>query len=269
LGVLILSDPDYEVPAAAYQHQAESLISKIDSLEERLAELEDKDGNVFVLMGKSVQGLITRSSLKKNKNSLEQIYRSAGEQFSRDDAEVFETDGETAGLIGKIVKAKELSKNIEEELVSLREERGKISGVFSAHGGPVKYIQELGKNISKARAAQKLIARRFGEAAYDFSAAGTKSAAKKKPFTDIVTGDDKQILEKIKLVRSTISDYDEQIKKLTAAIAIDEERAVIEKMQKSIADQKKRITAAEETITEAEGRIVSSEKHISELEKDL
>ncbi|MDR0876972.1 MAG: hypothetical protein LBN21_02880, partial [Treponema sp.] len=160
-------------------------------------------------------------------------------------------------------------KNIEGELASLREERGVISSDFSVHGGPVKYIQELNKRIGKAREEQKLIARRFGETAADFTAAKSKQAAQKKLFARIITNDDTLTLEKIKIVRKTIRDYDTEIKKLTAAIAIDEEKAAIEKLRKSIEDQKKRIAAAEAAIAEAEDRIAKAETHITELEKDL
>ncbi|MDR0623359.1 MAG: hypothetical protein LBG10_02915 [Treponema sp.] len=218
LGKCVLEDSQAGDPAVSYRQRADMLTLKIESLEGRLTELETGEGtNVFAWLGKSAQGVLARSSLAKARNNLDRLYQEAGERFTRPGGDNPPLQGASAKLAEEIKKARSLSQTLTEELAELREERRKMGGVFGAEGGPAKQIQGLERHINHIRQELKTVYRRFGEQA----AAGEN----KKVFAPLFHEDDRPVLDKIKLIKKTIGDYDGEIKKLKASLEIDAEKA--------------------------------------------
>jgi chromosome segregation ATPase len=266
LGKLSLNESEFAVLAGDYKRQIDVLISRIGDQEEKLAALEEKTGtNVFTAIGRNAQGMLLRTLLSKNQQSLEKLYETVGEKLVQAGGESLTSDQEIVDAIREAAGLRENAAAVATELAALRGERRKISDTFGAEGGPVKRIQGLEKHIAHIREELKLVYRRFGEAVSAQGGGGSDAAR----YASILTGDDKPVLEKIELLRSTAADYETQIEKLKAAIAIDDEKAFIGKMKKSIEDYQDRIKTAESAITEIEGRIAGSEKHIKELERLL
>ena len=86
LGKALLEDTTdaYADFSAPFREQAVALIAKTESLESRIAELDQKEkSNVFVWIGKGAQGLVLRSFLTKALENQEQLYRNAGELLDR------------------------------------------------------------------------------------------------------------------------------------------------------------------------------------------
>ncbi|GHV50129.1 hypothetical protein AGMMS49579_03210 [Spirochaetia bacterium] len=268
LGKLSLNDPEFEALSDPYKQQIDALISKIGDQEEKLSTLEEKTGtNVFATLGRGAQGMVFRTLLSKNQQSLEKLYQTLGEKLVRSDGESLASNREIADAIRDAAALREKVAAVAGELAELKGERRKISDTFGAEGGPVKRIQGLEKHIAHVRGDLKQVYRQFGEAA-SFQAEAPETELG-KCFASILTDDDKPVLEKIALLRSTAASYAWQIEKLKAAIAIDDEKAVVEKLKKAIEDYRERIKTAESAITELEDRIADSEKHIKELESRL
>jgi hypothetical protein len=268
LGRLALNEREFDILTDSHKRQIDALISKIDEQEEKLAALEEKAGtNVLVSIGRNAQGMVLRTLLAKNQQGLEKCYRTLGEKLIRADEEFPASAPEMADAIREAVDLKEKSAAAAAELAALKGERRKIGDAFGAGGGPVKRIQGLERHITHVRGELRQVYRQFGEAAsYQAEAPGTELG---KRFASILTDDDRPVLEKIASLRATAADYAWQIEKLKAAIAIDDEKALIEKMKKNIEDHRDKIKKAESAIAELEGRIAGSEKHIKELESLL
>ena len=305
LGRLVLEDSGLEDFSVSYRTQADALVPKIQSLEDRLAELTDQaeGGNVFSWIGKSAQGMVLRSFLSKSKDNLERLYRNVGEQFYRLKAESYrlnpESSVEIIDLGDEISKNRSVSAALAGELIKLREERRAIEKEFNASGGPLKRIQSLRKNISNTQNSIKSLylhfgaiasgeggtsASRAGEASGSSVDAGQNSppeksgAAKKKSrhggqpsggLSSLITEAEQGILDDIKLTGESIQEDNTAIEKLRASLAIDEELEKIEKYRRSIAEKKARIAEAEQNIADYENRINSAREHIEELQQLL
>jgi chromosome segregation ATPase len=254
LGKQTLADPQCGDLSAFYRQRTDTLIPKIESLEARLEELEAKDGaNVFTWIGKSAQAVVIRSFLVKAQDDLERLYEAAGDQFSRPGTEG--PKGKT-GLLGDIENLRGQIGSLEGELEGLRGERRKTGLSFSAEGGPVKHIQSLEKHIGRIREELKTIYRRFGE----------EAGENKKRFASLLNGDDQQALEKIALLRKTLRDYEGEIEKQKASLAVDEQKGEIAKLEKAILEQRDRIAASEKTIAGYTQKIAEARERIAELE---
>ncbi|GHT58795.1 hypothetical protein FACS1894109_13580 [Spirochaetia bacterium] len=268
MGKLALKKGEFDALTDSHKRQIDALISKIDEQEEKLAALEEKTGaNVFASIGRNAQGMVLRTLLAKNQQNLEKCYRALGEKLIRVDGEFPASDQEMVDAIRSAVDLKEKAAAAAAELVALRGERRKISDAFGTEGGPVKRIQGLEKHIAHVQGDLKQVYRQFGEAV-SFQAEVPETELGKR-IASILTDDDKPVLEKIALLRATAASYVRQIEKLKAAIAIDDEKALIEKMKKNIEDHQDKIKTAESVIAELEDRIAGSEKHIKELESLL
>jgi DNA repair exonuclease SbcCD ATPase subunit len=272
LGKLVLENPDSDDFSFAYRAQSEALVPKIQSLEDRLAELtnQTEGSNVFTWIGKSAQSMVLRSFLTKSLDSLEKLYHNAGEQFFRNKAESrLMSNSEIAGRVNEIMENKGVSAVLTEELAQLREERGLIGSEFTASGGPLKQIQGLKKKICHAQDSLKTLYLHFGETS---SCADIKTAPSKKGaqlLASIIGELGQEILDEINRLRLLIQNDTTAIEKLRASLAIDEELEKIEKFRRSIAEKKTRIAEAEQSITEFENRISGAEKHIEELQQLL
>jgi DNA repair exonuclease SbcCD ATPase subunit len=278
LGKLVLETSDADDLSSAYRTQADVLVPKIQSLEERLAGLtnQTEGGNVFTWIGKSAQGMVLRSFLTKSLDNLEKLYHNTGEQFFRGKAENpgFVSDSDIADSIEEITENKGVSAAVAEELARLREERGIIDNEFAASGGPLRQIQGIKKKISHAQDLLKTLYLHFGEAASGSAASGDEKKAgtskkQAKGYASLIDGSAQEILDDIIRLRQLIQNDGTAIEKLRASLAIDEEWEKIEKYRRSIAEKKARITEAEQGIAEFESRISDAEKHIEELQQLL
>jgi len=251
---------------APYRDQSEALLTKVLSLEERVAGLEEKGGgNVFTWIGKNTQGLVLRSFLTRAQENLEQLRRNVGERYSRADAgEADSAPPETAAiedLCAEIEQKRTQARALSQELAELREERRTISGSFYDEGDPLKQIQTLKNHIAHIRDDLKALYRRIGA-----EAASVDGIERRQVIASLVTSDDKEILDNAVRINRLIHDDDTAIEKLQASLAIDEEKTKIEKYRKMIQDKKDKIAQAEKSIMEYEENIRVSEAAIEKLQ---
>jgi hypothetical protein len=271
IGKTLFEDAAYRDFAAPFREQADVLVTKVRSLEDRVGELDQKEGNnVFAWIGKSAQGLVLRSFLTKAQDNLDQLYRNAGERFCRGDTPDTEHAG-IAVLLAEVERVRGFSRLLSDELIKLREEKRLISESFGAEGNPLKQIQNLKNQISRAGDELKILYRRFGaEAAGVDPAAPADNQAGGKPFLNSLSRpEDAPVLESAGRLNRMIREDDEAIGRLRASLSIDEEAAKIEKFRKLVEEKEARIAELEKNIAEFEDSIRDSEKYIEELRKLL
>jgi chromosome segregation ATPase len=260
LGKLLLEDPAYGGLAAPYREQADALVSKVRSLETRIGDLDQKEGsNVFSWIGKNAQTLVLRSFLTKAQDNLEQLYRSAGERYSRADSVSADSSPALAGLNAEVENIRGRARLLSEELSSLRAARRKIGDGFGADGNPHKQIQVLKNHIEQARDELKVLYRRFGAEAAEARGFGAS----------LINGDDSVVLDDAARVSQSIRDDERAVEKLRASLAIDEEAAKIEKNHAQIREKRAKIAEAENDIAEYEKNISQAERNIAELQKQI
>jgi hypothetical protein len=281
LGKMLLGANDGSIIAfcAEYRDQNEALFTKVFSLEERLDELDKKEGgNVLTWIGKSAQNLVLRSFLSKAQENLEQLRRKVGEHYSRQSegrllsGETYnDNDGETSDDINVLcaeIEQKRVQSNVfSEDIVHLREERQQINGNYSSEGGPVRYINTLKNSIVNLQSELKVLYRRVGAESASIRPM-TTSSERKQIIDSLVIPQDQEIFDRASRINQNISDCDKEINKLQASIAIDEEKNKIEKLRKMIQDKQDKIAKAEKGIKELEEGIRDSEACIEKL-RDL
>ncbi|AEF81120.1 hypothetical protein [Leadbettera azotonutricia] len=259
LGQYVLADPAFDSFSLTYKSQLDNLLLKIDDQEAKLDELEQKTGNIFTWIGKNAQILAVKTMLMKNQAGLHKIYRAAGEKFitTGEGYEAGEADvQELAEKAGNLYQA---TLALSDEIVTLKEERRRISDMIAAGGSPARRVQTIEKHIARARDSASEACRRFGSFAI--------APAWNDYFDPLLTEEDRSKGDKVKLLREAVKEADVHIEKLKAAIAIDEEKAEIEKLKTDIEVQRRKIAAAEESIAGMEKRIGESSFHIEELQK--
>jgi uncharacterized coiled-coil DUF342 family protein len=272
LGKALLENSAYNDFTFTFREQADALSSKLESLENRIMELEAKEGgNVFTWIGKSAQGLVLKSFLSKAQESQEQLYHNVGERYSNRDSSSKEeggTEGEIVSLKGEIDKMLEVSRAAMNELSLLKDERRMISAGFGIDGNPQKQIQNLKNRINEIRDNLRNLYRTFGA-----QAAGIMDAEilpERKYFIDtIVTAEDSEIIGRAVKMNQTVIEYETNIGKLSASLAVDEENAKIEKYQRSIEDKNNRIDELKRAIDDLEENVRDSQAYIQELKKKL
>jgi DNA repair exonuclease SbcCD ATPase subunit len=267
LGRALLENPAYTDFTSLFREQADALSSKLESLESRIKELENKEGgNVFTWIGKSAQGLVLKSFLSKAQESQDQLYHNIGERYSFREAS--REEGEIGTLMDEVEKLREISRAATDEICKLKDEKRMIAAGFGADGNPQKQIQNLKNRIAQIREDLRNLYRNFGA-----QAAGIMDAeipSERRYFIDgIVTAEDGEIIGRAVRLNQSIIDYEKSIGKLMASLAIDEENAKIEKYKRSIEDKQMRIKEMESAITELEENVKDSENYIVELKKQL
>jgi hypothetical protein len=255
---------------APYRDQSDALLTKVLSLEERVAGLEGREGgNVFTWIGKNAQGLVLRSFLTKAQENLEQLRQSVGEHYSRGDTVKLsggETGnaGEIENLCAEIERRQAEARVLLQELTDLREERRVISGSYNSEGGPLKQIQTLKNHIAHVQDELKILYRRIGS-----EAASVAGADRRQVIESLVTSEDRDDLDNAARISRLIDDNETVIEKLQASLAIDEEKAKIEKYRRMIQERKDKIAQAEKSIMELEESIRVSETSIEKLQSLL
>jgi len=271
LGKALLENSAYNDFTSTFREQADALSSKLESLENRIMELEAKDGgNVFTWIGKSAQGLVLKSFLSKAQESQEQLYHNVGERYSSRESSENEGggEGEIASLRGEIAKLREISGAAMEALLALKDEKRLISASFGADGNPQKQIQNLKNRINEIRDNLRNLYRTFGAQAAGIMDA--EIAPERKYFIDtIVTAEDSEIIGIAVKMNQAIIEFESTIGKLTASLAIDEESAKIEKYQRSIEEKNNRIDELKKAINDLEENVRNSQAYIQELKKQL
>jgi predicted nucleic acid-binding Zn-ribbon protein len=262
LGRRMHGDPAFAGITDSCQDRLDALVDKIRVTELKLDRVDGReDSNIFSWIGKSSQALALRLFLGRDQASLEKAYESLGARLLRDENGELVSGHEIAGLAEEARGLEKKAGTLKEELDRLRSERRKLNSAFAAEGGAVRRLQGLERHIAHVKGELRIVYRRFGEEAAD--------PARDADFARLLNGDDRGVLEKSELARKTIGEYDREIEKLKTAITIDDEKAGIEKMRKSIRDHRDRIKAAEGAIADLEGRIAGAEKRIAELERLL
>ena len=267
LGKALLENPAYEDFTSFYKEQSDALKAKKESLEDRIAELDNKEGgNVFSWIGKSAQGLVLKSFLSKAQDSQGQLYHTIGERFS-DRASVCEDD-EVAIIRAEIDILRNDSRVVQDEIADLKDEKRIISASFGIDGNPQKQIQSVRNHITQVNEALRALFKTFGSQASGIM--DEEINPDRKYFIDtIVTAEDGEIIGRAMRLNQSIIDNDKAIIKLQASLAIDDEKLKIEKYLKSIEEKKKRIEDLQKGIVDLEESVRDSGKYIQELEKKL
>jgi predicted nucleic acid-binding Zn-ribbon protein len=262
LGRRMHGDPSFTRITESFQDRLDALVDKIRVTELKLDQVDGREGsNIFSWIGKNTQALTLRFFLGRDQANLEKAYESLGARLLRSENSELAAGHEIAGLAEEAGNLEKKAGTLKEELDRLRSERRKLNSAFAAEGGAVRRIQGLERHIAQVKGELRIVYRRFGEDAAD--------PARAADFACLLNDDDKAVLEKSELAKKTIGEYDQEIEKLKTAIAIDDEKAGIEKMRKSIRDHRDRIRAGEEAVADLEGRIAGAEKRIAELERLL
>lgn len=266
LGKVLLENSLYDDFTSFFREQADSLKAKLDSLESRIKELDNKgDGNVFTWIGKSAQGLVLKSFLSKAQESQEQLYLNVGERFSSRDAVLKEDD---AIFREEVEQIRNISRTAQEEIAVLKDEKRMLLAGFGIDGNPQKQIQSLKNHINQVRENLTNLYRVFGAQASGIM--DDEIQPERKYFIDtIVTAEDGEIIGRAVRLNSSILECEKNIVKLKASLAIDEESAKIEKYHRAIIDKKNRIADLEGAILELEQNVSESEAIIKELRKKL
>jgi len=267
LGKALLENSDYDDFTSLFKEQADALSNKLSSLETRISELENKEGgNVFSWIGKSAQGLVLKSFLSKAQESQEQLYQNIGERYSTRDSVT--GDDEVAVIRAEIDAIRSVSKIVMNEISSLKDEKRIISASFGIEGNPQKQIQSIRNHITHVNESLAALYRTFGAQASGIM--DEEIDPNRKYYIDtIVTAEDGEIIGRAVRLNQSLADNESAIGKLRAALAIDEEKAKIEKYRKTIDDKKSKIADLERNIKDLEESVRDSEGYIQELQKQL
>ena len=289
LGKALLANKTYSDFTSLFREQADAMALRLESLETRIKELENKEGgNVFSWIGKSAQGLVLKSFLSKAQDNQEQLYLDIGERYSSQcqndpgyvlsmgsskhsivpvDNESHNSENVDA-ILTEIDWLSRLSRSATDELSVLKDEKRIISAGFGIDGNPQKQIQVLTSHIVQIRDDLRKLYRNFGAQASGIM--DSEILPERKYFIDtIVTAEDGEIIGRAVRLNQSIIDYEKAINKLKASLAIDDENSKIERYRRSIDDKKNRIVEFEKAIEDLEENVHESEKNIQELQKLL
>jgi len=274
LGKLLFDESSgkYADFCASYRDQNEALLTKVLSLGERLDELEKKEGgNVFTWIGKGAQSLVLRSFMTKAQENLEQLRRNVGECYSKDRklSDDSAENSEIESLCDDIEEKRAHSNALSSDIAVLKEERRKINSSFSAEGGPVKHISTTKNHIASVQNDLKALYRRMGGECASIDPVKELPADRRQALDSLLLPQDSDILDNASRIDKTIHDCEEEVKKLEASLAIDDEKAKIEKFQKMIQEKRDKIAKAEQDIAEFEEGIRDSESFIKKLQELL
>jgi chromosome segregation ATPase len=266
LGKTLLENSAYDDYTSLFREQADALKAKLESLETRIGELDNKEGgNVFSWIGKNAQALVLRSFLSKAQESQEQLYYNVGERYSsRDSAS---QDDEVSVILAEIDRYREISRSAQDALSALKDEKRILSAGFDIDGNPQKQILNVKNHIAQVREELRALYRKFGAQA---SGIDEEIKPERKYFIDtIVTAEDGEVIGRAVKLHQSIIENDKAIAKLKASLAIDEENSKIEKYKRTIDDKKNRIVDFQNDIKDLEESVRDCEKYIQELQKQL
>jgi len=267
LGKALLGNQAYNDYTSLFKEQADALSAKLDSLQNRIGELDNKEGgNVFSWIGKSAQGLVLKSFLSKTQESQEQMYHNIGERYSG--REALTQDDEVAVIIHELDSLRSVSHTIQEEISVLKDEKRIISAGFGIDGNPQKQIQSVKSHIEQVKEDLRSLYKHFGAQASGIM--DEELNPERKYFIDtIVTAEDGETIGRAVRLNQSLIDNEKAVGKLRASLAIDEEQLKIEKYKRSILEKKSKIIDLEKAIADLEESVRDSENSINELKKQL
>ena len=253
---------------APYRDQADALLTKVLSLEERVTGLEGREGgNVFTWIGKNAQGLVLRSFLTKAQENLDQLRQTVGERYSRRDVAALPDSekgsaGEIESLCADIERKRAEVRVLSQELAELKEERRTISVSYNSEGGPIRQIQTLKNHITHVRDELKTLYRRIGA-----EMAAVDGIERRQIIDSLIAPEDRDDLDNAARISRSIHDDETMVEKLQASLDIDDEKERIERYRRMIAEKREKIAQAEKSIMEFEENIRVSEASIEKLGK--
>jgi chromosome segregation ATPase len=262
IGELVLQDPEFEEFAGSYRVQAETLLPKIQSLEGRIEALgEREEPNVFTWIGKGAQGMVLRSFLGKNKSNLQRIFSSAGERFVQGAPTEAIDNASVLDALGEINRFRETQAAAQTEIAMQKEEWRRITSSFAPDGGISRKIPALERHIAETREKLRALFLHYGRLVFE--------SPERPEYAAVLEGADRRLLDRAAALKSAVTENERSVEKLRASLAIDEEKAKIGKMERSIAFHRRRIAESEESIRELDGRILEANKRIKELGEEL
>jgi predicted nucleic acid-binding Zn-ribbon protein len=258
IGELVLQDPAFGEFAEPYCAQVETLLPKIQSLEGRIETLAERENsNIFTWIGKGAQSMVLRSFLGRNKNNLQRIFSAAGEKFVQDAPKEAIDNVSVMDLLGEINGFRETQAAAQAEIALLKEERRRITASFAPDGGVSRKIPALERRIAETREKLRLLFFHYGTLVFE--------SPEQPEYAAVLEDSGRQLLDRISALKNAAAENERNAEKLRASLAIDEEKAKIDKMEHSIAFHRRRITESEENIRDLDGRILEANKRIKEL----
>ena len=262
LGKALLEDEDFIITAGFAKQQEDNFLSKIEELEKKLEDLEEQEGGILAWIGKNAQMAVFKTLLLKNQGSLQKHYRITGTKF----LESGQTEAADKEEAEKALELKGLLASLAADLAIQKGERRKLQELYSAEGSPQKRISALERRIMGLKKELPDVFLSFGSLA---AVSSGKKAAWAETLSSFMQKEDPAVLEKAKLLASQIAEAEINIKRLKAAINIDEEKKVIEKNKNAISSQQQKIAAANSVIADLKKEIAESERYINELKTFL
>ncbi|MDR3173538.1 MAG: hypothetical protein LBU19_04745 [Treponema sp.] len=258
LGRDAVGEDAFSTVLAGCRQQIDQILPKLQDARAKLNELEDRAGsNFFSWIGKSTRQAVYKTLAVKYEGSLRKIYAAAGDKLSAAENDVLITGHSLEDAVRSVQNMKENAAAQVRELEKLREERRRLGSAFGTEGGPVRRIQNLEKHIAQIHLELKTVYRRVGELVI--------AESRGDRFSAVLRPEDNRVLEIVERGKELIAEYGREIEKLKTAIAIDDEKAEIEKMERAIVEQRQRIAVAENRIEELNRQIDEAKAHIEEL----
>jgi hypothetical protein len=276
LGEFVL-DGDFARPCPAelqsLRRQQDLFTDRALSLNERLSDLTmPGEKKLFPWLGRLIQSMVIRSALKRTERQLEKIRCQGGEIYARG----MEHQSGTETGKGKPGKTGEASPPEEEDAFSillrdtrakrqdlleldeaiavLVREKEKINASFHFTEKPARRIKILKERTEKRRKDLQDLYLRLGEAAGSDTALG-----------ECMEDGDRQILEKAQSYGRSAEENSREIESIEKAIALDNEREKIARLEKAVSGERSRAANSERNIAELNRKIAEAQKRIGEL----
>ncbi|MDR0637307.1 MAG: hypothetical protein LBG27_00105 [Spirochaetaceae bacterium] len=259
LGKLAVEDDAFSAFASPYKTRIAAIQQKIDDLSGRLNGIEEKNNtNVFAWLGKGAQNLVVKSFLAKTQFSLERVYAETGAEFARNRTAGQTGSGEIEAVYASVESLKKENNERDLRIIALKEEKRNILSSFGREGSAKRKKAEIVHRKGRLYQEHNDLYLRIGKKAEDPS---SMRFALQPPFDDEMN----KIRANVARCREQAKDYEDQIAGLKASLEIDKERAEVEKLKRSIAEQRLRIAVAGETIARHEKTIAEANKRIENL----
>jgi chromosome segregation ATPase len=259
LGRLVMEEERFLTFSSPYRAQIDAIQQKIDSLNERIAEMNEKgNANIFARIGRSAQSLVAKSQLAKTRTSRERVYAEAGTEFVRNQPDSGETG--SAEWETLYTAAEALKHEVDERdrrVAALKEKKQEIISSFGRDGNANRKRAELRRQLDQLDRERADLYLKLGRKAED----PTANLMPERLLDHEMTG----ILEDVARSRETVKDYEDQTARLRVSLEIDAERAEVERLTRLVAVQRQRIAAAEEIIVQHDKHIAEANKRIADL----
>ncbi|MDR2746594.1 MAG: hypothetical protein LBB77_04025 [Treponema sp.] len=258
LGRDAVEEEAFSTVLGSCRRQIDQILPKLQDARAKLNELEDRTGtNFFSWIGKNTQQAVYKTLAVKHEGALRKIYAAAGDKLSAVENDALIIGHVLEDPVRSVQGLKENAAVQIRKLEKLREERRRLGSVFGADGGPARRIQNLEKHIAHIHSQLTVVYHRVGELVI--------AESRGERFSGVLRQEDSRVLEIVERGKELVAEYSREIEKLKTAIAIDDEKAEIEKMERAIVEQKQRIALAEGRIGELNRQIDEAKVHIEEL----